>query len=212
MRIIAGRAKGRPLTCVAGQSVRPTPERMRLALFNILGDQLTDAHILDLFAGTGSLGLEALSRGAAHAVFVEMSTDALGALRHNIQALGFTGQTTVLARDVFRVAPHLAKIQRSYDVMFVAPPYALLEHRTSAERLFHLLGELAGPFGRDRVSLNLQHSPQSHVPDRAGDFRRIDHRCYGYAELSRFERSAAFSAQRSDPATNLHAPLQVSRL
>lgn len=189
MRIIAGRAKGLPLACVPGHAVRPTPERMRIAMFNILGPDLPDATVLDLFAGTGSLGLEALSRGASHCVFVESGYGALQALRQNLANLGLNCQATVLARDVFKVEEHLAPIGRTYNLIFAAPPYAYLENPSTSAGLFKVLGSLASRFGSRRVSLNIQHSAQSRVPDLVGPLHRLDHRRYGNAELSRFHSS-----------------------
>lgn len=186
MRIIAGLAKGRPLVCIEGDNVRPTPERMRHALFNILGESLVEAEILDLFSGTGSLGLEALSRGAKQCVFVEKGFGALQALRKNISELGFDNQVTVLAQDVFGVDVRLAQLGQRYDLIFAAPPYAMLENRGNAQRLFDQFARVAENFGKEEVNLSLQHSPQSHVPEVAGELRRFDHRRYGYAELSRF--------------------------
>jgi len=188
MRIIAGSAKGRLLACVPGGEVRPTPERMRGALFNILGDEVAEASILDLFSGTGSLGLEALSRGAQHCVFVEMGYGALQVLRQNLESLGFGERATVLPRNVFDVATHLPALGRKYDLVFAAPPYAMLENRSTAEALFRGFGDISVTFGYPHVSVNLQHSPRSHVPGETDVLERFDHRRYGEAELSRFRK------------------------
>ena len=106
MRIVSGSLKRRPLAAPEGLDVRPTSDRARQALFNILEHReerpLIDARVLDVFAGSGALGIEALSRGAAHCTFIENLPAALAAVRLNIGKLGLAGQTTVLGRDATR--------------------------------------------------------------------------------------------------------------
>jgi 16S rRNA (guanine966-N2)-methyltransferase len=129
MRIIAGRFGGRKLAALgkgdAAAHLRPTPDRVREALFSSLGggaygDPIIGARVLDLFAGTGALGLEALSRGAAHATFVENGRVAQGLLAQNIRALDVGGQTTVLRRDALRRGENS---EPAYDLVFLDPPY-----------------------------------------------------------------------------------------
>jgi len=189
MRIISGTAKGSPIVCVPGETVRPTPERMRGAVFNILGPEVVDANVLDLFAGTGSLGLESLSRGAAHCVFVEMGFGPLQALRKNISALGFDDCSEVMPRNVFDIPTHLVETERNFDLIFAAPPYPMIEELGTAKELFIILGEVLEKFGTSHVTLNLQHSPQSHVPENTDRLQRVDYRQYGNAEFSRFALS-----------------------
>jgi 16S rRNA (guanine966-N2)-methyltransferase len=122
MRIIAGAFGGRRLRAPRGRGVRPSGERLREAWFSILGPRLEGATVLDLFAGSGALGLEALSRGAEHADFVERRPSALAALRANITALGVAGRTAVHKRDALQFASALPP--KSYDVVFADPPYA----------------------------------------------------------------------------------------
>jgi 16S rRNA (guanine966-N2)-methyltransferase len=124
VRIVAGLAKGRRLATPAG-ATRPTSDRAREALFNSLGAllDLDGARVLDLFAGTGAVGLEALSRGAAEAVFVESDRAALDVLRRNIETVGLPG-TGVVRRPV---AAFLATDPEPFDLVFADPPYALDE-------------------------------------------------------------------------------------
>ena len=117
MRVIAGLAKGRRLRS-PGDATRPLTDRAKEALFSSLGGRLDGARVLDLFAGSGSLGLEALSRGAASAVFVERDRRALAALRDNVAAVALGGE--VVADDVVR---HVAAATASYDLVFVDPPW-----------------------------------------------------------------------------------------
>ena len=124
IRVVAGSAKGRRLAAPDGLSVRPTPNRVREAVFNSLYslDAIEDARVLDLFAGTGALGIEALSRGAAEAVFVERDPAVARVLRGNLEATGLAGAATVMVADVDRALVQLAG--RRFDVALVDPPYA----------------------------------------------------------------------------------------
>lgn len=121
MRVVAGSRGGRRLTAPPGRSTRPTSDRVREALFSSLGE-LDGARVLDLFAGTGAVGLEALSRGAAEAVFVEQGRAATTVLRRNIETVGLPG-ATVIARPV---ASYLSDgAAEPFDLVFADPPYAL---------------------------------------------------------------------------------------
>ena len=118
MRVVAGEHRGRRLQAPRGRDTRPTADRVREALFSILGD-VRDARVLDLFAGSGALGIEALSRGAASAVFVERDDAAVAAIRRNLEAIG-APETRVIRRDVLKF---LASCAESFDLVFVDPPY-----------------------------------------------------------------------------------------
>lgn len=125
MRIVAGSHGGRRLVAPPGDTTRPTSDRVREALFSMLGP-LDDHDVLDLFAGSGALGLESLSRGARRAVLVERDRRALVALRANVEALGFgAGRAEVRAGDAGRVARDAAAGAEAYDLVFLDPPYRL---------------------------------------------------------------------------------------
>ena len=128
MRVIAGEAKGRQLIVPAGGGTRSATDRVRETLFGILEPQLPDAIILDLFAGAGTLGIEALSRGAARVTFVEQATGAIAAIRKNLETTGFTGRSTVVRADVLRFldGPVTA------DIAFCDPPFADVEAHAAA--------------------------------------------------------------------------------
>ena len=123
MRIVGGRLRGRALAAPKSAAIRPTADRLREALFNILqhsyGDPADGARVLDLFAGTGALGLEALSRGAAYACFVDDSAKAIVAIMANVSSLGAMGKSRVLALNV----EELPK-EAPFDLLFADPPYA----------------------------------------------------------------------------------------
>lgn len=119
MRVIAGQAKGRRLKSVPGQGTRPITDRAKQALFNILGTDVIGCHFLDLFAGTGGVGIEALSRGAEQAVFVEKGNAALNTIRANLAHTGLAPRGQVKKADVFN---YLARAPRPFDYVYVAPP------------------------------------------------------------------------------------------
>jgi len=129
VRIIAGTARGRRLFTparIAGRGpIRPTADRAREALFSILGEAVVKARVLDLFAGTGALGLEAISRGASAALFVDFATEALGLVRRNIQACGFAEASQVLGRDLRQglSLPKAMVPDGGFSLVFLDPPY-----------------------------------------------------------------------------------------
>lgn len=124
MRVVAGLAGGRRLRAPTGRKVRPTSERVREALFNALGsldDAVAGASVIDLYAGTGALGIEALSRGAESAVFVDADARAVAAIKENLRATGLAEQARVVHADVLR---YLAGAGATYDIAFADPPYS----------------------------------------------------------------------------------------
>jgi len=125
MRVIAGDARGRRLSAPRGLATRPTLARVRESMFSRLSVRLDFAglRVLDLFAGTGSLGIEALSRGAAHVTFVEAARPALTALRRNVVALGFSDRVRVLKSEVMRALETLAARHEQFDLVLLDPPY-----------------------------------------------------------------------------------------
>lgn len=126
MRIVSGKYRGKQLVAPEGDTTRPTTDRVRESLFNILnhGDLgIEGARVLDIFAGTGALGLEALSRGAAYSLFVESEAAARGAIRQNIENLGVQGVTQLLRRDATKLGPRISTQSSPFDLIFLDPPY-----------------------------------------------------------------------------------------
>ncbi len=121
MRVIAGAAKGRRLVTPRGTTTRPSTDRLRESLFGTLGERVVDANVLDLFAGSGALGIEALSRGAAHATFVERDAAALAVIRQNLESTGLADRSMIARGDV---ASFLRLAMDRFDVVFCDPPYA----------------------------------------------------------------------------------------
>ncbi|MEM9393615.1 MAG: 16S rRNA (guanine(966)-N(2))-methyltransferase RsmD [Pseudomonadota bacterium] len=181
MRIIAGRFGGRRLAQVgqgdAAAHLRPTPDRVREALFsslssNAYGNRITDARVLDLFAGTGALGLEALSRGAASATFVENGRVAQKLLAKNIQLLGVKAQTKLLRRDVLRRGENT---DAPYNLVFLDPPY---KQELGARAL-----ALPGWIAAGALIVWEEAAPQDPPPG----FERLDHRRYGDTHITVME-------------------------
>jgi 16S rRNA (guanine966-N2)-methyltransferase len=125
MRVVGGRLRSRPIAGPKSDSVRPTSDRLREALFNILthsyGDPVAGARVLDLFAGTGALGIEAISRGADYALFVDEGVEARALLRDNVESLGLGGVTRIFRRDASRLGP--AHPLDPFSLVFLDPPY-----------------------------------------------------------------------------------------
>ncbi len=128
MRIVSGKYKGRALIAPKGQATRPTSERTREALFNVLmhaawAPALEGARVIDLFAGSGALGLEAVSRGADFCLFVETAHGARGAIRENIEAMGVQGHTRLYRRSAIALGDMPAGLRAPFDIAFIDPPY-----------------------------------------------------------------------------------------
>lgn len=121
MRVIAGTARSLPLKTPAGMDTRPTTDRIKETLFNMLQPYLPDAVFLDLYSGSGGIGIEALSRGAGHAYFVENNRNAIACITENLQFTKFTDKATVLRQDVLGALPGIH--EKEMDVIFMDPPY-----------------------------------------------------------------------------------------
>lgn len=123
MRIITGSAKGAKLKAPPGIDTRPTADRVKESVFNILGDIVVDASVLDVFAGTGNLGLEALSRGAKSAVFIDKSNDCIAIIKENAQRTQLIEHAEIHKNDVLRALDRFVQAGRSFDLVFCDPPY-----------------------------------------------------------------------------------------
>ncbi len=124
LRVSGGSIRGRLLVGPKGLTLRPTTARMREFIFYQLGKRIEDARVLDLFAGTGILGIEALSRGASHAVFVERARSSLEILRKNLIRSSFSTKATILSEDVFSTLRKLGKQEKTFDLIFADPPFS----------------------------------------------------------------------------------------
>jgi 16S rRNA (guanine966-N2)-methyltransferase len=124
MRVIGGIHRGRRLRTAPGLSVRPTSDRLRETLFNILAPAIDGAHFLDICAGSGAIGIEALSRGAGHVTFIEQSPRACSVISDNLGLLGLTGSAVVINREASNALRLLTKRAEQFDIAFLDPPYA----------------------------------------------------------------------------------------
>lgn len=187
MRIVGGRFTGRKLAAVGAGApdahLRPTTDRVREALFNVLAHgpypPLEGARVLDLFAGVGALGLEAMSRGAARAVFVDDDARARALIRENVELLGLTGVTKIFRRDATRLGPNRGA---PFDILFLDPPYGTaLGGRAAAAALD---GDWVAP---DAVIV-LETGPEDPDPGRP-EIQEVDDRRYGATRIRLFTRS-----------------------
>ena len=142
MRVIGGDSKGRKLATQRGQRIRPTSDRVKESIFNILGDEVKGKIVLDLFAGIGNLGVEALSRGAERVVFVEKGRQAVRLIQRNVAQCGMEGQTEILATDAHRAIGILCRKGTVFDLILMDPPYerGLVERtfmKLRAQRIHH---------------------------------------------------------------------------
>lgn len=193
MRIVGGHDRGRRLRAPRGLRTRPTADRMRETLFDVLGPAVAGMRVLDLFAGTGAVGIEALSRGAARVVFVEREPAALRALRGNLAALGATrAAARVLAGDVLRVLPDLGAQEGPFDLVFIDPPYAT----TLAARALEALA--AAGVCRDGTEVVVQHSTRTVLPPVEGLAAHRRPRRFGDTALT-FLRAEGYTPDGSRP-------------
>ena len=176
MRIIAGEKRGAKLFAAKGHDTRPTSDRAREAAFNLIGP-VDGATVLDLFAGSGAYGLEALSRGAASAVFAEDDPAACAAIRQNLEKLRLTG-ATVLCRDAIQVLSEEAGAGRRYDLVLVDPPYRMFSSLQT--RLATYLPVVVADGGLAVVETHAKAHPELPLEERTS-------RRYGSARLTLFE-------------------------
>jgi 16S rRNA (guanine(966)-N(2))-methyltransferase RsmD len=125
MRVIAGQYKGRRLKTLEGVQVRPTSDRMRETLFNILAPRIEDARFVDICAGSGAVGIEALSRGAAHVTFLEASRRAASVINENLRHCGITNDFKLVNRDALDALKYFAREKKQFDIFYFDPPYDL---------------------------------------------------------------------------------------
>ena len=179
VRIVGGNLGGRVLRAPPGAATRPTSEKVREAVFAILGSgSMAGAHVLDLFAGTGALGIEALSRGAAHVTFVDSARAAVAAIRNNLRALGVADRATVVAGDaVVNAARHAPAAP--WRLVFVDPPYR-------SDLAVRAVAALPPDYLAADAVIDIEHDRHNAPPDQVGSLLRTDQRRYGDTLISFF--------------------------
>ena len=175
MRIIAGEAGGRRITAPAGTNTRPTLDRVRENLFNMLQGKVEGCRVLDLFAGSGALSLEALSRGAKEAVLVDCDRRAVAAEKQNIEALGYGGRAAVVCADWRQAVSAIQGRGKRFDLVFLDPPYAMQDLREVFDALVPLL---------DAEALVVLEHEAGKKPETGGGFACEKERNWGYCGVS----------------------------
>jgi 16S rRNA (guanine(966)-N(2))-methyltransferase RsmD len=180
VRVISGTLKGRKLASFRGRHIRPTADRVREALFNILNLSWEERDAVDLFAGTGGLGIEALSRGASRVVFIEQHPRALAVLEKNVSALDLGASCEILRMSVEEGVRVLHRKQQTFDVAFLDPPYG----SGLAESALQALARSA--IMRSGGVIVAEHHCREAIPDRCGTLALSDRRRYGETAISFF--------------------------
>lgn len=194
MRVIGGSRRGMRLKSLPGRNTRPTSDRVKEALFNIIAPDVAEARVLDLFAGTGGVGIEALSRGAASVCFVEQSPKAAAVLRANVAQTGFADDARIIVADVFRALPRLAREKTAFDLVFIDPPYA----EVPAEDVVRVVVErgllAVGGF------VIVEHAAEKDMPERIENLVKIRSARYGGTVLTFFaDDDGTEQGQGGDP-------------
>lgn len=178
MRVITGSARGRRLKSVKGSTTRPTTDRVKESLFAILGTTVTAGAFLDLYAGTGGVGIEALSRGAPWAVFLDHNRRSTRVIRENLRLTGLENRAEVYTVDVYRGIEILGKRKLKFNVVFLDPPYA--EHRAVPTLLALSRAQVVAETG----TVVAEHGRGEKIPSRAGSFFLEKSKTYGDTVLS----------------------------
>jgi 16S rRNA (guanine966-N2)-methyltransferase len=193
MRVIAGKFRSRPLQSLQGRSLRPTSDRLRETLFNVLADRVPHSRFVDAFAGTGAVGIEALSRGAREVVFIENHIPAVALIRKNLESLGIQSGTRIFAGDALRglqrIAANPAVASSFVDIVFLDPPYAAAQ---DYRRVLGFLGTAA--FLGEGSLVIAEHRCSVDVAESFGSLSRVRVLRQGEATLS-FYRLASNNLQ-----------------
>lgn len=194
MRIIAGNFKNRKLIAPKGMETRPTSGKLREAVFNMLQHSIEDAVFLDVFAGSGAMGFEALSRGAAKTVFLDKSREATQCIQRNIDTLDIREQATIVRGDVFRSLEILEKKEEKFDIIYVDPPYAsgkelLQKNQTYSQKVLAKID--AGKLLKKEGKLFIEESKEVSLEEQKLDVLHcIRRRDFGRSSLFYFEYKA----------------------
>lgn len=157
MRVIAGECKGRTLKTVKGLQTRPTGDKMKEAIFHRLGPFFQGGACLDLFAGSGALGIEALSRGMDHAVFIDQSKEAVKIIHHNVKQLKLNDRCEIYRNDAFRAMKILQKKLKKFDLILLDPPYDKVDYK----RLMEELG--SSELMKENCHIYVEHRPEEEI-------------------------------------------------
>jgi len=184
LKVIGGIAKGRNLKTSRDSSLRPTRDKVKEALFDIIGDLAEDSIFLDLYAGTGGIGIEALSRGAKEVVFVDSSSKSIRLIRDNLAIIGLEDKATIYKNDVLKAIKILCKHQRKFDIIFLDPPY----HKGMVDRTLEWLDKYN--ILAEGGLIIAEYSLREEIPERVEKIRLDRVKEYGNTRLAFYRKLA----------------------
>ncbi len=189
MRVIAGSARGIHLSSVKGSTTRPIPDRIKESLFNMLAGVISGSRVLDLYAGTGAIGIEALSRGAESCIFIENDRSAIQTIKKNLEVTKLQDKAHVLKCDVFEIISYLEKNNKKIDLAFASPPYPLVEKKSYRDKLLTLFSSLCSNYiiQSDGLMILQHRKTDIGMVQEAFCLELFDTRMYGDTQLSFFK-------------------------
>ncbi len=184
VRVISGSARGRSLKAVPGMGTRPTTDKVKEAIFSMIGPYFDGGYVLDLFAGTGGLGIEALSRGAERAIFVDMDPKSIDVIKQNLKTAKLENQAEVYRNDAMRAIKALEKRAKGFDLIFLDPPYKM----TNADEMMLDLAQRG--LVQEDATVMVEHDAGHVYPEQVGEFRQTRVSNYGETTVSiyRYEK------------------------
>jgi 16S rRNA (guanine966-N2)-methyltransferase len=191
VRVISGQAKGHPLKAVPGSQTRPTTDKVKESLFSMIGPYFDDDRVLDLFAGTGGLGIEALSRGAGHAVFIDSNPQSIDIIRRNLESTRLGDRAEVYRNDARRALKLLERAGKPFSLIFIDPPYLMKDCDV-------LLTDMAsrGLVDHDAITV-IEHHPNVVYADDFAGFHRTRYAVYGEIALSIYRYQISAEAEKA---------------
>jgi len=191
VRVIAGCARGIPLNSLIGDKTRPIQDRTKESLFNILSGVIPGSRVLDMYAGTGAIGIEALSRGAMSCIFVENNRSAIEVITKNLEATKLQDKAQVVLYDVFDVIPYLEKNKIEVEIVFASPPYPLVEKDSYRDKLLNLFSLMcSNHIIQPEGLIMLQHRKTDfEIPQETICLELFDTRTYGDTQFSFFKNT-----------------------
>ncbi len=191
MRVIAGCARGIPLNSLIGDKTRPIQDRTKESLFNILSGVIPGSRVLDMYAGTGAIGIEALSRGAMSCIFIENNRSAIEVITKNLEATKLQDKAEVLLYDVFEIIPYLEKNKIEVEIVFASPPYPLVEKDSYRDKLLNLFSLMcSNHIIQPEGLIMLQHRKTDfEIPSESLYLELFDTRTYGDTQFSFFKNT-----------------------
>ncbi|MFE6073175.1 16S rRNA (guanine(966)-N(2))-methyltransferase RsmD [Paenibacillus sp. NPDC057886] len=195
MRVVSGSAKGRPLKAVPGTGTRPTTDKVKEALFSMIGPYFEGGTALDLFAGSGGLGIEALSRGMDKAVFVDLESKSIEVIRANLKATKLEEQAAIYRNDAGRALKALAKRSTQFDLVFLDPPYRM----KNGDELMLTMHEL--DLLEPEATIVLEYESKYSYPEQFGPFEQTRKALYGETAVSIYHYAPAATTEDGEPST-----------